>query len=180
MCFVLQLSGGAVLRVTAFVRSCVTCYSFWEELCYVLQLLGPVTLRGVEALVQGIGFWYSSFACTNCTAQRRRLASSATSGCGSAAAGEKAACSTQDSAIPRSRHSSHERRSRADSGRRQATFAGANFLFLHFRFSTCPSDERAYFRAACAGAIRGRRRVEARSRRAARRRRAGTRSNRDR
>jgi len=25
----------------------------------VLQLLGPVTLRGVEALVQGIGFWYT-------------------------------------------------------------------------------------------------------------------------
>ena len=24
----------------------------------MLQLLGPVTLRGVEALVQGIGFWY--------------------------------------------------------------------------------------------------------------------------
>ena len=28
LCYVLQLSGGSVLRVTAFGWSCVTCYSF--------------------------------------------------------------------------------------------------------------------------------------------------------
>ena len=28
LCYVLQLLGGAVLRVTAFAWSCVTCYSF--------------------------------------------------------------------------------------------------------------------------------------------------------
>ena len=35
----------SVLRVTAFGWLCVTCYSFWVVLCYVLQLLRGAVLR---------------------------------------------------------------------------------------------------------------------------------------
>ena len=41
LCYVLRLWAVSVLRVTAFGGSCVT-------QCYVLQLLGSVTLDGVE------------------------------------------------------------------------------------------------------------------------------------
>ena len=38
----------AVFQLGELCYSCVSCYSFRAELCYVLQVLGPVTLGGVE------------------------------------------------------------------------------------------------------------------------------------
>ena len=81
----------------------------------------------------GAGDWYSSFA-PQLHSTKKAAGELATSGCGSAAAGEKAACSTHESAIPRSRHTSDGRERQ-----RPPTFAGANFLFLSVVVFPCVS-----------------------------------------